>query len=241
MKNSKNIYRNLTFFGVLISVNTAFAVETIPVSDANLQSTAEQTYSVLNTKIYGAINQSTSATQSMNRSIQGSLTGTNGTGLRNNALEEQSFRNWTPSSQDLINMVQQGLQTGSLADQIAYYNSKFKVPSAQQLNPGNPDAPTANLGVFSAVATNAAFSVADKSFDNVAQIQQQINYLYLQLDKQNTLKQSQDFNSVILLKIAALQTDLLRLQSQQLKMQAVSQEENNTKRMTMSQFIQDIK
>ena len=83
--------------------------------------------------------------------------------------------------------------------------------------------------------------MADKGFDHAAELQDQLNFFYQELDRQQTLKQSQDFNSVILLKIASLQADLIRLQSQQLKIQAVSQQENNVKRINMSQFVEDIK
>jgi|GEM_PF-4393106 len=211
------------------------------VVDENLETQAQNTYNLLNTRIYGAITQSAVATQATNRIIQSSLTGNTSAGFLYNTQSEQQFRNWTPTAADLADMAAQGLQTGSLADQIKFYNQKFGVPSAAQLNPQNPQSPEANYGVFSAVTTNAALGIADKGFDNVVQIQQQINYLYQQLDRQQTLKQSQDFNSVILLKIAALQTDLIRLQSQQLKIQATSQQEGNVKRTTLSQFVEDIK
>jgi type IV secretion system VirB5/TraC/TraE/TrbJ family protein len=210
------------------------------VVEQNLENTAQNIYN-LNQQMYTATKQNTMATESMSRTVQSSLTGNNSIGLLNNSASEQAFRNWTPTASDLANMVAQGLQTGNLADQIKYYNQKFKIPTAAELMPNNPASPAADYGVFSAVSTNTALSVADKGFDNVQQVQDQINFLYQELDRQQTLKQSQDFNSVILLKIAALQTDLIRLQAQQLKIQAVSQQENNIKRTTMSQFVEDIK
>lgn len=219
---------------------SAYADSPSQVVEQNLENIDQNIYN-LNQQIYTATKENTMATQSMSRTVQGSLTGNNSVGLLNNPAAEQAFRNWTPSSEDLANMVAQGLQTGNLADQIKYYNQKFKIPTTAELMPHNPGSPAADYGVFSAVSTNTALSVADKGFDNVQQIQDQINFLYQELDRQQTLKQSQDFNSVILLKIAALQTDLIRLQAQQLKIQAVSQQENNIKRTTMSQFVEDIK
>lgn len=241
MQKFKMLKRLIGLSLLLCQPGFATAVPPTYVIDQNLETQAENTYNLLNTRIYGAINQSNIATQSTNRIIQSSLTGSSTQGLRNNPAIEQQFRDWTPTSADLASMVAQGLQTGSLSDQIRYYNQKFNIPNAAQLSPRNPQSPQADYAVFSAVSTNAALSIADKGFDNVVQIQQQINTLYRQLDQQSTLKQSQDFNSVILLKIAALQTDLIRLQSQQLKISAVSQQENNVKRVTMSQFIEDIK
>lgn len=191
---------------------------------------------ILGNRLYPAVTQQTNTLRSVDQTLKQSLMGNSSTGASNNLISEQKFRNWTPSSADLMNMVQQGLQTGSLADQIAYYNQKFKIPTVT--NPGNP---LEDYAVFSAVTTNAALSVADKGFDNVAQIMEQINYLYRLIDQQRTLKQSQELTSVILLKIAALQADLIRLQSQQLKMQAVAHAEGNSRREYMTQFVQDMK
>jgi hypothetical protein len=240
---SKKISRLLLFFSMLGVEQVGFAdpITPIYVVDQNLETQAQNTYNLLNSRIYNAINQSTMASMATSRTVQSSLTGSNNNGLLNNTAADKEFRDWTPTSEDLQNMVAQGLQAGSLADQIKYYNQKFHIPTAAQLSPTNPNSPQASYGVFSAVSTNAALSVADKGFDNVTQIQQQINNLYQQLDRQQTLKQSQDFNSVILLKIAALQTDLIRLQAQQLKIQAVAQQENNLKRTTMAQFLEDVK
>lgn len=180
------------------------------------------------------------AVRSMNSTLQRGLTGNSGIAAFNNTATERNFRDWTPSSADLVKMVQQGLQTGSLTDQIKYYNEKFPVPTSENLDPNNPNSATANYGVFSAISTNAALGIADKSFDNAPDIIKQINFLYQQIDEEQTLKQGMDLNSVILLKIATLQTDLVRLQAQQLKMLGVSQEEGNIKRMFAAQFIQDV-
>lgn len=238
MKKILNIKNIALYFGMLWCP-IIWAAPPAYVVDQALETQAKETYD-LEKQMYSATQQSSMATQTMSRVIQSSLTGNSGIGTINNPNAEQNFRNWTPSSEDLTNMVAQGLQTGSLSDQIKYYNGKFKIPSAAQLSPENPNSASAEYGVFSAVSTNAALSIADKSFDNVIQIQQQINFLYKELDRQRTLKQSQDFNSVIMLKIAAFQADLIRLQSQQLKMQALAQQENNMKRIATAGFIQNI-
>jgi len=234
---------NKLLIAIVILPLTGFAAAEPPtyVIDEKLESQAADTNDLLNTRIYGAITQSTVATQATNRIIQSSLTGTSSAGMLNNSSAEQQFRDWTPTSEDLAEMIAQGLQTGSLADQIKYYNQKFHIPTAEQLNPKNPQRPATQSAVFSAVSTNVALSVADKGFDNVVQVQQIINSLYQQLDRQTTLKQSQDFNSVILLKIAALQADLIRLQSQQLKIAAISQQEHNQRRIDLSEFVENVK
>lgn len=211
-----------------------------PVTEQKLEQQMEDIYNILNQKISPSVQDTASAMQQANTSLRRGLTGTSGVALANNSSDEQTFRNWTPTAQDLDMMVQKGLQTGSLADRIKYYNQKFPLPTVQQLNPNNPNGATANYGVFSAIATNAAFGVADKSFNNAGDIAQQINLLYMSIDRQDSLKQGLDLNSVILLKIAALQADLMRIQSQQLRMQAVSQQQSNTQRNFLSGFIQNV-
>ena len=223
------------FLSGLWMIVNAWADPPLYVVDTQLETQSQNIYQVLNGAILNSINKGTMANQYTNINIQKGLIGNSNIGLVNNLEPEQTFRNWTPTSADLASMVQQGLQTGSLSDQIKYYNQKFNIPQ------GNAKSPAADYGVFSAVATNAALGIADKGFDNAIYIQQQINFLYQQLDRQQTLKQAQDFNSVILLKIAAFQADLIRLQSQQLKITAVSQQENNVRRTTMNQFVEDIK
>ena len=209
------------------------------VQDQSLEQTANSINDTLN-KIYPEITQQSSHIRALNSTVQHGLTGVSGAGALNNMKPEQDFRHWTPSVADLTNMVQQGLQTGSLVDQIKYYNQLFHIPKAEALDPKNPNSPQANYGVFSAVSTNSALSVADKGFDNVDHILQQLNALYAQVDQQQTVKESMDLNAVLLLRIAALQTDLIRLQSQQLKMQAIAQQENNNRRIMAAQFIQTV-
>ena len=237
-KNQRIIYKFILSLSLTVCVPAWADVQYV--IEQNLENRMQDMYN-LNKQMNSGIQQNAYATQAMKNVLQNSLAGASGLGLINNPVDEQKFRDWTPSVEDLANMTAQGLQTGSLADQIKYYHEKFQIPSAARLTPGNPHSPVADYGIFSAVTTNAALTVADKSFNNVPQIQLQINSLYQQLDRQSTLKQAQDFNSVIMLRIAALQTDLIRLQSQQLKIQAVSQQENNLKRTTMITFIQDIK
>ncbi len=230
----------LGFSSIFPAYSYADADTPTQVVEQNLENQAQNLYN-LNQQIYSSVKQNTNATLSTGRIVQNSLTGSYNMGLLNNSQADQTFRNWTPSAEDLANMVALGMQTGSLTDQIKYYNKKFKIPTTVELSPHNPDSAVAQYGVFSAISTNTALSIADKGFDNVIEIQDQINFLYKELDHQQTLKQSQDFNSVILLKIAALQIDLIRLQSQQLKIQAVNQQENNLKRINVSEFVEEIK
>lgn len=226
-------------FILLPSVSSADPTQTQQVQDQTLEQAANTISETLN-KIYPEITQQSSSISSLNRTIQEGITGTTGAAAFNNLKTEQDFRDWTPNSADLANMVREGLQTGSLADQIKYYDEKFRIPKPEQLDAKNPNSLQADYGVFSAVSTNTAFSVADKGFDNVDHILKQLNLLYKQVDQQQTLKQSVDLNSILLLRIAALQTDLIRLQAQQLKMQAVSQQENNNKRTIAAQFIHEV-
>lgn len=188
-----------------------------------------------------SISSTNTAVQAQTQVLEESMTGITGVGAEFNTAQEQSFRNWAPSAEDLANMVAQGLQTGSLADQIKYYNQKFPIPKVTDLTPNDDNSIAGNYGVFSAVNTNAALSVADKSFDNAQQIVNQINFLYTLIDRQQTLKQSVDLNSSILGKIATLQNELLRVQAEQLKMQAVSQQQSNNTRTLMAGFVQEIK
>lgn len=218
-----------------------YAAAGTTVTDPTLESTDSNIYNFMTSNIYPALNNMNTTVQMENQTLQNSLTGSSGIGAELNSANEQGFRNWTPTSQDLMNMVQEGLQTGSLADQIKYYNQKFHIPAASDLDPHNPQSEMANYGVLSAVSTNAALGVADKGFDNAQQIVNQINLLYHLIDQQQTVKQGIDLNSAILLKIASLQADLMRLQSQQLKMQALGQEQNNTARNYMASFVQDVK
>jgi hypothetical protein len=237
-KSMKLMVAALVCFALFLAAS-AFA-QPQPVTDTVLEDMTSNMRDILSNRIAPEIAQQSDSLQALNKTVQHTLSGSSGVGGLNNIATEQNFRNWTPSSADLASMVQQGLQTGSMADQINYYNQKFKIPAAAELTPGNPHNVTADYGVFSAVATNAALGVADKSFDNVAYIVQQINFLYRQLDQQQNLKQSADFNTVILLKIAALQTDLIRLEAQQLKMLGVAQQQSNSKRTFAAQFIKDI-
>lgn len=237
----------LTWFAVasMLSVGTtSFAdVPTSPIQviEQKLEQQTEDIYNILQQKISPGVQSTATAMQEANKSLRLGLMGATGVAFANNSAAEQAFRNWTPTAQDLEMMVQQGLQTGSLADRIKYYNQKFPLPTIQQLSPDGQSNVNANYGVFSAVTTNAALGVADKGFNNAAEIVQQINLLYSKIDTQQSLKQGLDLNSVILLKIAALQADLMRIQAQQLKMQAVSQQAGNTQRSVMSGFIQDVK
>lgn len=218
-----------------------FAATGTTVTDPTLETTDSNIYNFMTGNIYPALNNMNTTVQLENQTLQNSLTGSSGIGAELNSATEQGFRNWTPTSQDLMNMVQEGLQTGSLADQIKYYNQKFHIPTASDLDPHNPHSEMANYGVLSAVSTNAALGVADKGFDNAQQIVDQINLLYHLIDQQQTVKQGIDLNSAILLKIASLQADLMRLQSQQLKMQALGQEQDNTARNYMASFVQNVK
>lgn len=238
-----NVVKKLIIIGISILLvmlaQTTYA-DPNQVTDPTLETAANNTYNFLTGEIYPALNSLNTTTQENTAILQKSTTGSTGIGAEFNTATEQGFRNWTPTAEDLSNMVQEGLQTGSLADQITYYNQKFHIPKAAQLTPHNPNSIVGNYGVFSAVTTNAALSIADKSFDNAKQISDQINYLYSQIDLQPTLKQQLDLNSAILLKIAALQTDLIRLQAQQLKVEAVAQQQNNNTRTLMAHFIQNV-
>jgi hypothetical protein len=219
---------------------TALAEPPMPVTDEKAQQQLLDIVEVLSNRIAPDTARQTEALQKIDTTIKNGLSGSSNVGGSNNLEAEQNFRNWTPSSADLVNMVQQGLQTGSLADQIQYYNQRFRIPTGEELTPANPNSMQADYGVFSAVSTNAALGIADKSFDNIAHILQKINFLYRQLDQQRTLKDSTDFGSVVLLQIAALQADLVRLESQQLKMLGVSQQEGNSRRAFAAQFVQDM-
>lgn len=206
------------------------------VVEQNLEQQAQQLYDLLNHPIYQAIGEGTNAMQQVNTTVQRSLMGKKNLGAQNNSTAEQNFRNWTPTAEDLEQMTKQGLQTGSLADQIRYYNQKFPIPTQH-----TEHATAANdYNSFAQSNTNAAFSVADKSFDNAKLIAQQINQLYQEIDQQDNLKSSTDLNSAILLKIVALQADLMRIQAQQLKLQAVNQQQNNSQRNYLQNFVQDV-
>lgn len=220
---------------------SVFADPTSVVTDSATETNTSNILNVLQNNVAPAINNTNAAVQAQTNILQESLTGISGMGSAFNTQQEKNFRNWTPTAQDLANMVAEGLQTGSLADQIKYYNQKFPIPTMQQLTPNDKNSIAGNYGVFSAVNTNAAFSVADKSFDNAAQIVNQINYLYTLIDRQQTLKQSMDLNNAILAKIASLQNELLRVQAQQLKMQAVDQQQSNSARLLMTHFIKKVK
>ena len=209
-------------------------------SSRNIEEKQNQLYNLMNNSIAPAIREGREASEAMRQTMEKSLTGNSGVGAAINTPEEQSFRDWTPSAQDLQNMVSQGLQTGSMADQIKYYNEKFNVPRSVDLTPADENSVMGSYGEFSAISTNAALSVADKSFNNASAISKQLNYLYGLIDQQPTLKQSMDLNTAIALKIAALQAELMRLQAQQLKMQAVSQHETNSNRLEMMHFVKNI-
>ncbi len=239
---NRDIWKILLFIfcGIIVS-HTCIATTGETVTDPTLETTDSNIYNFLTGNMYPALNNMNTTMQMENQTLQNSLTGSSGIGAELNSAAAQGFRNWTPTSQDLMNMVQEGLQTGSLADQIKYYNQKFHVPAAADLDPHNPQSEMANYGVLSAVSTNAALGVADKGFDNAAQIENQINLLYHLIDQQQTVKQGIDLNSAILLQIATLQADLMRLQSQQLKMQALGQEQNNIARNYMASFVHDVK
>lgn len=207
------------------------------VVDQKLEDSSKEIQDILQNQA-SQISQQTNAIKNMNVSVNAGLTGETGIGGEINTAAEQSFNNWTPTAQDLTNMVQEGLQTGSLADQVKYYNEKFRIPSTENIP---EQAKTmADYNVFSAVSTNGALVIADKGFSNAADIVRQINFLYRQIDQQKTVKESMDLNSAILLKIASLQVDLIRLQSQQLKMQSVSQQKNNSEYAFMTQFVKDV-
>lgn len=232
------------FLGLFLA---SFSIQAEVVSDPaleessrNIEQKQAQMYDFMSNNLYPAIQDNKAAMQAAQQTIEKSLTGNSGVGATFNTTEEQNFRNWTPSSKDLENMVRQGLQTGSMADQIKYYNEKFNVPSAADLTPADENSVMGNYGEFSAVSTNAALSVADKSFDNARAISLQLNSLYSMIDQQPTLKQSMDLNTAIALKIAALQAELMRIQAQQLKMQAVSQHQNNANRLEMMHFVKDV-
>jgi type IV secretion system protein VirB5 len=207
------------------------------------QAVENNTSNMLNTlnNMSSTMSSTNTAVQAQTQVLEESLTGITGVGAMFNTAQEQNFRNWTPSAEDLVNMVAEGLQTGSMADQIKYYNQKFPIPKVTDLTPNDDSSIAGKYGVYSAVNTNAAFSVADKSFDQAQQIVNQINFLYTLIDRQQTLKQSMDLNTAVLAKIATLQNDLLRVQAQQLKMQAVSQQQSNTTRTLMAGFVQEIK
>lgn len=232
---------NLFLF--LCSLNTTItaAVTPFPITDPPLEKTADATNDVLTNKIYPAIGSTQRAVQKQEQILQQGLTGISGVGSIFSTPQEQSFRNWTPTTEDLTNMIKDGLQTGSLTDQIKYYNQKFPIPSMNQLTPGNANSIVEQYGFFSAVNTNMALSIADKSFDNIQKIMSQITYLYTLIDHQLTLKQGLDLNSAILVKIATLQTELIRLQSQQLKLQAVAQQQGNGTRIALAQFVENLK
>lgn len=224
-------------------LNLAQALENTPtvVTAPVIEDQMRTVQSTLDNRIYPAMSQQAENIRRMNQTMQQSLMGSYGIGASNNLAREQKFRDWTPSSADLMNMVAQGLQTGSLSDQLAYYNQKFPVLTAEQLSPSQSSSPVTQHQVFSAIAANAALSIADKSFDRLPEIMEQLNFLYRQIDQQQNLKQAQDLNSVILLKIAALQADLLRVQAQQLKIQAVDRTENHSRRAFMAGFVEDPK
>lgn len=236
--------RNLFFLFMLICVSTSLTAAVTPpatVTDPTLEKSTSNIESLLNNQIYPAVSSTNRSVQQQTQILEQGLTGISGIGAVFSSPQEQAFRNWTPTSEDLTNMIKAGLQTGSLADQIKYYNQKFPIPNSTQLTPGNPNSIAAQYGVFSAVNTNAAFVIADKSFDNIQQIMSQISYLYTLVDRQQTLKQGMDLNSAILVRIATLQTELIRLQSQQLKMQAVAQQQGNGTRTVLAQFVENLK
>jgi hypothetical protein len=230
----------IIYFVLFLFTFSAHAAGTNNVVDAPVEQNTGRMADTLDIMSTTLSNTNT-AVQAQTQVLEESMTGVTGIGAEFNTAQEQNFRNWAPSAEDLANMVAEGLQTGSLADQIKYYNQKFPIPKITDLTPNNENSIAGNYGVFSAVNTNAALSVADKSFDNAQQIVNQINFLYTLIDRQQTLKQSMDLNTAILGKIATLQNELLRVQAQQLKMQAVSQQQNNTARTLMAGFVQEIK
>lgn len=230
----------LVLFGFSTMLNAA-VTPPVAFTDPTLEKSARDIANSLNNEIYPAVSSTNRAVQQQTEILEQGLTGIAGVGALFSTPQEQAFRNWTPTAEDLANMIKEGLQTGSLADQIKYYNQKFPIPTASSITPGDPHSVAAQYGVFSAINTNAALSIADKSFDNVQQIQTQINYLYSLIDRQQTLKQGMDLNSAILVRIASLQAELIRLHSQQLKMLAVAQQQGNSARSIMTTFVQNLK
>lgn len=165
-------------------------------------------------------------------------TGKNIFGKQFNDPAHKEFLNWTPTIDELSEMVRGGYQTGSLSDRIEYYNRKFGNPiTRSQITPHYEDSEMGIYGELSVESTRGGLAVSDVAFDRVDELSNRIGQLASDLDKQETLKESLDMNSRINIEIATLNVELMRLQAQAVRLSAVSQAEHDQVTAFNSHFI----
>ena len=75
--------------------------------------------------------------------------------------------------------------------------------------------------------TKVSMAMADSVYETVGKEQKLINKMLNDSAGRETLKESMDQNSALLVKLAQLQMEVIRMQSQQLRLQAISQQKEN--------------
>jgi len=164
-----------------------------------------------------------------------SLTGNYGMGAVGGNVNGWGANTWT----DIINMVGQGINPGDAAQVQAFkqaqakYSSQFPALS-NNLQPGNPRMnATYNQSYSDAMAGTA---LGESTFDQINATLLNIQTLKDQIDHTDNVKSAMDLNAAITVQLAQLNSEMLRVQSAQLKLQASTKSESTNGAAAQAEF-----
>jgi hypothetical protein len=147
--------------------------------------------------------------------------------------DAQDFWGWTPSVDELEEMNSAGLQPGKLQDRLKYYESRYgKSKKATDFNENyDPQDPTTHMAAVQAdqsASSRFALAVGHESFNRAEDFQEGYEKQLNKLKSVDTMKKSADMSNQLQLQLAQLMNEMLKLQSQQVQMQALLLKEFDT-------------
>lgn len=121
------------------------------------------------------------------------------------------------------------------------YEDYFPLLNRTQINPRHSSSPSARVEELTLKTANQALGAADYGIERIGSELELLKKMGNAIDQQKTLKQSVDLNSQMLVRLGQLQTEMIRLQSNVLRVQSTEQQGIGQAIRWKQRFVKDFK
>ncbi len=164
--------------------------------------------------------------------LKDSMTGNYGMGILLNGIEEEGSRRALPQTwQEVVEMQKKGFY----GDRLQHYTQLLPSIDTNLLSGNQKDRDVVGYKM-SKDHTQSAFAATEAIYNQLDQRLKTIEGLMGQIDQTQNIKQAMDLNSRIVAETGFISLDLARLNSMQLSLQAVFQNESNRDLENHSEF-----
>lgn len=164
--------------------------------------------------------------------VKDSMTGNYGMGILLNGIEEEASRRALPQTwQEVVEMQKKGFY----GDLLKHYSDMLPKIDTNFLSANQKDRDVIGYKV-SKDHTQSAFAATEAVYNQLDKRLKTIEELMGQIDQTQNIKQAMDLNSRIVAETGFVSLDLARLNSMQLSLQAVFQNESNRELENHSEF-----